>query len=164
MGPPPGATPLAGTPYVLLRLLGRGSMGEVYEAVHSALGTKRAVKLLAAQHADRADLAERMRTEGQLLAHVRHPNLVEVVDLGIAQDGRIYFVMDLLEGHTLRRTIEANAPMRPALALELVLPILDGLHAAHSAGIVHRDIKPENVFVCATGDVKVLDFGVAKVG
>ncbi|CAN5485876.1 hypothetical protein BH09MYX1_BH09MYX1_54400 [soil metagenome] len=158
------AQALEGTPYDLVRPIGKGSMGEVYEGVHRTLGKRRAIKLLAAHLVNRPDLAERMRVEAQLLATIRHPNLVEVIDLGVSTDGRLYFVMDLLEGHTLRGTIEANAPMRPALALELMIPILDGLAAAHAAGVVHRDVKPENVFVLATGEVKVLDFGVAKVG
>ncbi len=159
----PSPVVLAGTPYRLVRQLGRGSMGEVFEAVHTD-GSRVAIKVLAAHLAHRADVVRRMQTEARVLSEVRHKNLVRVFDIGMSADGRLYFVMELLEGHTLRRTIDANAPMRPSLALDLAIRMLEGLGAAHDAGIVHRDVKPENVFVCATGEVKLLDFGVAKVG
>ena len=157
----PGA-PLPGTPYRIVRMLGTGAMGEVYEAEHELLGTRRALKVLAPQHADRADLAERMRVEARALAKLRHKNLVEVLDLGVSADGRPFFAMEVLEGHTLRQTLRANGVLRVALAIEVAIEILEGLGAAHASGLVHRDVKPENVFVCATGAVKVLDFGIAK--
>lgn len=154
---------LPGTPYVLVRKIGAGAMGDVYEAYHSQRQVTVALKVMATRHLDRADLAERMKTEAMVLSRVKHPNLVAMTDLGLAQDGRVYFAMELLHGHTLRTTIEANAPMRPALAVELTTAILAGLGAAHEVGVVHRDVKPENVFVCSSGDVKLLDFGVAKM-
>ncbi len=155
---------LPGTPYVLVQKIGSGAMGDVYEAYHSLEQTTVALKVMATRHLSRADFAERMKNEALTLGRIRHKNLVSLLDSGLAADGRLYFAMELLRGHTLRKTIEANAPVRPNLAIELVCELLAGLQAAHDADVIHRDIKPENIFVCATGEVKLLDFGVAKMG
>src|SRR5437016_2614938 len=94
---------LPGTPYRVIRLLGAGGMGEVYEAEHELLGARRALKVLLPHSPARSGLAERIKIEARALAKLQHPNLVEVVDLGITQgDGRWYFAMTLLEGRTLR--------------------------------------------------------------
>ncbi|HQB43603.1 MAG TPA: serine/threonine-protein kinase, partial [Polyangiaceae bacterium] len=149
--------------YRIIRLIGQGGMGEVYEVEHDMLGTRRALKGLVKGFAGRTDLAERLRVEARGLARLRHPNLVEVYDLGTALDGRIYFVMELLEGATLRAMLSDQGRLSVSISVELMIQVLAGLQAAHGAGIVHRDVKPENVFVCRDGTVKLLDFGVAKV-
>jgi tRNA A-37 threonylcarbamoyl transferase component Bud32 len=154
---------LRGTPYRIVRLLGAGAMGEVYEAEHELLGTRRALKVLAPQHAHRSDLVERMRVEARALAQLRHKNLVEVLDLGIAEGERWFFAMEKLDGRTLRDVLESEGFVAPRVAAQITAEILEGLAAAHSAGLIHRDVKPENVFVCANGVVKVLDFGIAKL-
>ena len=155
---------LPGTPYILVQKIGSGAMGDVYEAYHLEQRQTVALKVMATRHLARADLADRMKIEAATLGRIQHKNLVALYDTGFAEDGRLYFAMELLRGHTLRRTIDANAPVRPELAIELCTELLAGLDAAHAADVVHRDIKPENVFVCASGEVKLLDFGVAKVG
>ncbi|HPY20504.1 MAG TPA: protein kinase [Polyangiaceae bacterium] len=99
---------IPGTVYRIIRLIGQGGMGEVYEVEHDMLGTRRALKGLVKGFAGRTDLAERLRVEARGLARLRHPNLVEVYDLGTALDGRIYFVMELLEGATLRAMLSTR--------------------------------------------------------
>jgi len=155
-------TVVPGTVYRVIRPLGQGGMGEVYEVEHDLLGTRRALKVLARQYADREDLAERLRVEARGLARLKHPNLVEVYDLGTAADGRIFFAMELLKGATLRELLRSQGKLSPAAAVRVIAQVLDGLDAAHAAGMLHRDVKPENVFVCRDGIAKLLDFGVAK--
>lgn len=154
---------LEGTPYVVVRLLGRGGMGEVYEVEHAALGRHFAVKLLHREHVRRPDLAVRMREEARTLAALRHRSLVEVFDLGSTLDGRAYFTMELLEGRDLRRELARVGVFSVPAALGVVAQALDGLEVVHRAGVVHRDIKLENLFLCDDGGLKVLDFGIAKL-
>jgi serine/threonine protein kinase len=164
--PPPllcAGARLPGTPYVIARFLGQGGMGEVYEVEHAELGRRAAVKVLHRDHVDRPDLAARLREEARQLARLRHPNLVEVFDLGMTADGRPYFAMPLLSGHDLREELARAGALPPERAAALVVQALDGLAAAHAAGLVHRDVKLENLFLDADGTVKLLDFGVAKV-
>jgi len=138
-------------------------MGEVYEVEHDLLETRRAVKVLVKEFAHRRDLTERMLVEARGLARLKHPNLVEVYDLGTAADGRIFFVMELLDGATLRAMLAHRSRLSARTSVELVLQVLAGLQASHDVGMIHRDVKPENVFVCRDGVVKLLDFGVAKI-
>lgn len=153
---------LEGTPYIVVRLLGQGGMGEVYEVEHRILGRRFAAKVLHRAHRGRADLAARMREEARALAGMRHRNLVEVFDLGAAADGRPYFAMELLPGRDLRMELARFGVVAVPSALHLIAQALDGLAAAHRAGIVHRDVKLENLFLCEDGTLKVLDFGIAK--
>lgn len=153
---------IPGTVYRVVRPLGQGGMGEVYEVEHDLLGARRALKVLARHFAGREDLSERLRVEARGLARLKHPNLVEVYDLATAADQRIFFAMELLDGSTLRDLLRHKGRLSPRLAVRLLAQALDGLHAAHCAHMIHRDIKPENVFVCRSGLVKLLDFGVAK--
>jgi serine/threonine-protein kinase len=161
---------LRGTPYRMLRSIGRGGMGEVVEAEHRRLGKLLVVKLvhpeLALPHA-----AERLRVEAQILSRLSHPNLVEVSDLGITKEGRPYLVMERLTGRTLLDEVIARRFLPPDEAVQIAADVLSALEAAHAAGIVHRDIKSENVFLHNASDsrgitrrvVKLLDFGVAKI-
>ncbi len=157
----PGAL-IPGTVYRIIRPIGQGGMGEVYEVEHDMLGARRALKVLVKHYARREDLAERLRVEARGLARLKHPNLVEVYDLGTASDGRLFFAMEMLDGVTLRAMLRDRGRLSVRTSVELVVQVLAGLHAAHQAGILHRDVKPENVFVCRDGTVKLLDFGVAK--
>jgi serine/threonine protein kinase len=154
---------LGGTPYVVRGLVGQGGMGEVYEVEHGELGRRAALKVLHRNHLDRPDLAARLREEARLLARLRHPNLVEVFDLGMTADGRPYFAMPLLRGRDLREALAGGGPLPVSAALGLMAQALDGLAAAHAAGLVHRDVKLENLFLELDGTLKVLDFGVAKL-
>jgi serine/threonine protein kinase len=166
LAPPPAilrpGERLAGTPYLAVRLVGQGGMGEVYEVEHAELGRRAAVKVLHHQHVDRPDLAARLRDEARLSARLVHPNLVEVFDLGVTEDGRPWFAMPLLRGRDLRDELTARGPLPAARAAELCAAALDGLAAAHARGLVHRDIKLENLFLEDAGTLRVLDFGVAK--
>jgi serine/threonine-protein kinase len=134
----------------------------VYEAEHELLGVRRALKVLSRQLADREDMAERLRLEARALAQLKHPHLVEVNDLGVSSDGRVFFAMELLTGATLRDVLRQRGTLRHAAAIDLACQILDALHAAHERGMVHRDVKPENIWVSDNGTAKLLDFGVAK--
>ncbi|WP_438005816.1 serine/threonine-protein kinase [Sorangium sp. So ce321] len=155
--------PLPGTPYAVVRLLGQGGMGEVYEVEHLELGRRFAVKLLHRCHAGRLDLSARMRAEARSIARLRHRSLPEVFDLGATEGGRPYFAMELLEGRDLRTELARLGVVAVPTALGLVLQALSALSLAHAAGIVHRDLKLENLFLCDDGTLKVLDFGVAKL-
>jgi serine/threonine protein kinase len=134
----------------------------VYEAEHELLGVRRALKVLSRQLADREDLAERLRLEARALAQLHHPHLVQVLDLGVSSDGRVFFAMELLVGATLRDVVVSRGRLAPATAVDIACEILDALHEAHERGMVHRDVKPENIWVQDTGTAKLLDFGVAK--
>ncbi|WP_437657672.1 serine/threonine-protein kinase [Sorangium sp. So ce1182] len=155
--------PLPGTPYAVVRLLGQGGMGEVYEVEHLELGRRFAVKLLHRIHAGRLDLSARMRAEARSIARLRHRSLPEVFDLGATEGGRPYFAMELLEGRDLRTELARLGVVAVPTALGLVLQALSALSLTHAAGIVHRDLKLENLFLCDDGTLKVLDFGVAKL-
>ena len=173
LAPPPAAAAppalrhpgerLAGTPYVIVGLLGQGGMGEVYEVEHAQLGRRAALKVLHRNHLDRPDLAARLCEEARLLARLRHQNLVEVFDLGVTADGRPYFAMPLLCGRDLREELTRRRALPAEAAIALAAQALDGLAVAHAAGLVHRDVKLENLFLEEDGTLRVLDFGVAKV-
>ena len=136
----------------------------MYLARHEALDKKVALKLLHARLAARPDVAQRLRREAKLLARIRHPSLVDVHDLGVTADGRPYYVMEHAEGVTLREHLESKGGRLGAReACELLAQVLDGLAAAHEAGVVHRDVKPLNILVTPQGRARLLDFGVAKV-
>lgn len=161
------ATLLDGTPYRFIAPLGHGAMGDVVEAEHVALGKRVVVKLLQERHANRPDFIDRMRIEAQALAKLTHPNLVQVTDFGQTAQGRTFLVMERLRGRNLREELEERKFLPVLEAMNIVRQSLQGLAAAHDAGIVHRDVKLENLFLCEASSnrraVKVLDFGVAKV-
>src|SRR5262245_28105295 len=160
--------PLAGTQYRTVRSLGRGGMGEVFEAIHVALNKTVVVKLLHSTIADDPRHVDRFRVEAQSLASVESPYLVSVSDFGRTLENRPFFVMERLHGATLRQVLRKRVPHPPAEAIRWTIQILTGLEAAHRRGIVHRDVKLDNLFLCdpmpkREAMVKVLDFGVAKV-
>jgi serine/threonine-protein kinase len=116
-------------------------------------------------HAAKQNLVDKMRAEAMVLCQIKHDNLVEVYDAGIAQVGggdRIWMAMELLDGESLRERIVREGALRPSLALNWAAQVADGLQAAHDAQVVHRDLKPDNIFITKKGDIKVLDFGTAK--
>jgi serine/threonine-protein kinase len=159
---------LAGTPYTFIRQLGQGAHGVVVEAEQTALRRRVVLKLLRSELAGRADLVDRLRLEAQAIAAVAPltPHVVSVIELGCTPGGRPYIVMERLEGRTLEDELAARGALPVAEAVALARQILDGLAAAHDAGIVHRDIKPANVFLCGSAEgriVKLLDFGIAKL-
>ena len=146
-------------PYRIGRLLGRGGMGEVYEAEHLAHGRRVALKVLN-QRLRRADDRERFLQEGQMAAAVNHPNTVYIFS-SEELDGQPVITMELLTGGTLKDRVKASGPLPPPEAIDAILQVIAGLEAAHAGGILHRDVKPSNCFVAADGTVKVGDFGLS---
>ncbi len=147
----------------LKELLGVGGMAAVYRAVHKN-GRETAIKILHPQLAQNVEATERFLEEGYASNAVGHPGTVAVLDDGTAPDGAAYLVMELLEGETLEaRLLRGRLTLPPLDVLALMGPLLEILGAAHERGIIHRDIKPENVFLTRKGEVKLLDFGIARM-
>ncbi|MGE0360718.1 MAG: protein kinase [Vicinamibacterales bacterium] len=147
-------------PYRIVAPLGAGGMGEVYRAHDPRLGRDVAVKLLPDAAGGAPAAIERLKREARAVAALSHPGIVTIHDIG-EQDGRVYVVSELLDGETLRQRL-SRGPLPLREALDIAAAIARALAAAHGRGIVHRDLKPENVMVTAGGEVKLLDFGVAK--
>ncbi len=154
--------------YHLIRPLGRGGMGEVWEAEHRMLARSAAIKLIRpdAFGAGTSEMIRRFEREARATAALRSPHTVEVYDFGIAEDGAFYYVMELLTGLNADTLVCRHGPLPPERAVYLLLQICRSLEEAHARGLVHRDIKPANIFVCCLGTeydfVKVLDFGLVK--
>ncbi len=147
--------------YHLLRCVGTGAHGQVFEAIDPELGRHVAVKLPRAGRVLSADDVERFRAEGRVLARLRHPGLVAVFDAGLTSDGRPFVVSELIDGAALETRLERDGKFPPAEAVRLVIEAADALAAAHAAGVVHRDVKPANLMTERGGDLRVADFGIA---
>ena len=142
-------------------LIDVGGMAAVYAATHRN-GMRGAVKILHRHRSVDPDIAARFRREGYIANKVAHPNAVTVLDDDVDEDGSVFLVMELLEGTTLRERA-GDGTLRPDEVLLVVDQLLDVLAVAHDLAIIHRDIKPDNVFVTAEGQVKILDFGIARL-
>jgi serine/threonine protein kinase len=156
--------------YRIVRLLGEGGMGVVYEALHETIARRVAIKLLNRETAHKPDVIQRFFNEARATNLIDHPSLVQVSDLGVLDDGRAYIVMELLKGESLGTRLRRLGTRLPVTqATRLAWQIADALAAAHRAGIVHRDLKPDNIMivpdpVAAGGErAKILDFGIAKL-
>ena len=149
-------------PYQILAPLGAGGMGEVYHARDTKLNRDVAVKVLPAHLAGDPAARARFEREAQAIAALTHPNILAIHDFG-SDRGVSYAVTELLDGDTLRARM-GESPVPARKAVDYGVQIVRGLAAAHQKGIIHRDLKPENIFVTRDGQVKILDFGLAKAG
>lgn len=147
--------------YRLLRQIGKGGMGVVYEAEPPGGGSRVAVKVLAPRQATSQTAVDRFRQEGRLASQLAHPRCVFVLAAD-TDAGRPYIVMELMPGRTLKDLVEAEGRLAPDVAVAHILDVIDGLAEAHRVGMIHRDIKPSNCFLTADGRVKVGDFGLSK--
>ncbi|WP_107098304.1 Stk1 family PASTA domain-containing Ser/Thr kinase, partial [Streptomyces pathocidini] len=151
--------------YELGSVLGRGGMAEVYLAHDTRLGRTVAVKTLRADLARDPSFQARFRREAQSAASLNHPSIVAVYDTGEDYVDGVsipYIVMEYVDGSTLRELLHSGRKLLPERSLEMTIGILQALEYSHRAGIVHRDIKPANVMLTRTGQVKVMDFGIAR--
>jgi serine/threonine protein kinase len=160
---------IPGTVYQVIQLLGLGGMGTVYEVEDTTVGKRYVLKTLHAQLRDRKELAARLHKEARTLARLSHPNIVEVVTAGMTADSLKlpYFVMQKLNGHTLRSVLSAKGCLPLETAYSIAIDLLDALDHAHAIGVIHRDVKPENIFLHRgpndTHQTKLLDFGVMRM-
>jgi eukaryotic-like serine/threonine-protein kinase len=149
-------------PYEIVGPLGSGGMGEVYRAHDSRLGREVAVKVLPPGFSVDTERLRRFEQEARAAGALNHPNILGVYDIG-THDGAPYVVSELLDGETLRARI-GDSPLPQRKVVDYATQIAKGLAAAHERGIVHRDLKPDNLFVTRDGRIKILDFGLAKMG
>ncbi len=154
--------------YRIVRRMGSGATGVIYEAVRISDGMPVAIKLLRAAAAHEAVASDRLRREAEALGLSWHPNVVEVIDHGHLPDGTAYLVMELLNGESLASRVKSRGRILPADLLPIAIDICDALAAVHAAGVVHRDLKPSNIYLALDAGagvekVKLLDFGIARV-
>jgi cbb3-type cytochrome c oxidase subunit III len=153
--------------FQVVRLLGEGAMGTVYLGAHDTLHRKVAIKILHPQLAATPQLVDRFIDEARSVSALGHPTLVQIFDFGRLPDGRLYSVMEYLDGSDLAQALAKGGPFAPARAAKIVADVAAGLAIVHDAGIVHRDLKPENLYLARTAEggeqVKILDFGIAKL-
>lgn len=152
--------------YEIIRRIGSGGMGEVYEARHVRMNKRLAIKALARSSADSPDAVARFLREAEAASRIRHPNVIEVFDVDESFDPP-YMVMEFLEGCSLQSLVDRTGGLSIRCCATLLTPVLHALQAAHDKRIIHRDLKPDNIFLSIAGDNSVrpvvLDFGIAKV-
>jgi eukaryotic-like serine/threonine-protein kinase len=154
--------------YRVVKRLGGGGMGEVYEAEHTRLAGRYAIKLLLPEAGSDETALRRFRREAEIASSLQHPNIVQVIDFDATPEGAPYLVMELLKGLDLDQTLSAAGKLPPQRVVDVVEQTAAGLSAAHAMGIVHRDLKPANVFVVPLPGgqrdlIKLVDFGISKI-
>ncbi|MFH1130268.1 MAG: serine/threonine-protein kinase [Pseudomonadota bacterium] len=161
----PEGTMLEGK-YRVGRVLGAGGMGAVFEAVHTMLNKRVAIKVMVPDLSANREMTARMVREARAASATGHRNIATVTDMGWADNGAMYLVMEYLEGKTFKRILDEEGRLSIVRAIRLICQVLSGLEAVHKKGIVHRDLKPDNIMVVDDEDeesVKILDFGISKV-
>lgn len=148
--------------YRLIRQLGSGGMAEVYLGEDILLEKHIAIKILRKELINNRESVRYFKNEAEVISHLSHPNIVEVYDVGMAE-GNPYIVMEYVEGKTLKEIIREKAPLTPAFAIYVMEGVLAALIHSHKKGIIHRDIKPHNIMLNKRGEVKVMDFGIARI-
>jgi predicted Ser/Thr protein kinase len=153
--------------YTILREIGRGGMGVVYEAEHRELGKRIAIKVMLDKYANDEEAVIRFKREALAASRIGNPHIIDVSHIGTAPDGRPFVVMELLDGEPLSKVLAGTGPMQPWRALHIMRQVLRAVGAAHNKGIIHRDLKPDNIFIVNRDDehdfVKLLDFGISKM-
>ncbi len=153
--------------YRIERKIGEGGFGAVYSAVHPVIGKSAAIKILSPQFSADPVMVSRFISEARAVNQIRHRGIIDIFAFGKLDDGRQYYIMELLEGKTLEEYLRERGRLRPAEALPILRQVARALDAAHAAGIAHRDLKPENIFLVFDEDgtimPKLLDFGIAKL-
>jgi serine/threonine-protein kinase len=153
--------------YQILREIGRGGMGVVYEAEHVELGKKVAIKVILDKYANDDEAVARFKREALAASRIGNPHIIDVSHIGTAPDGRPFVVMELLDGKPLAQILQVTGPMQPWRAIIIMRQVLRAVGAAHAKGIIHRDLKPDNIFIVNRDDehdfVKLLDFGISKI-
>jgi serine/threonine protein kinase len=154
--------PLQIRAYVVGERLGGGGFGEVFAATHNVVGRDVAIKILHANRCTDPDAVRRFLDEARAVNKIRHKSIVDIFDFGQLEDGRYYLVMERILGRTLRQILDAG-PIPRARAIEILRAIATAVDAVHAVGIAHRDLKPDNVFILPDGEIKLIDFGLAKL-
>ena len=151
--------------YLVTRKVGQGGMGAVYEATHTLIGKRVAVKVLLEKYAQRTQIVQRLEQEAKLASSVGNEHIIDITDFGTTEDGRTFVVMEFLEGESLAECLSRETHLPEQRILRIASQTASALAAAHAKGVVHRDIKPENLFLLKRRDqdfVKVVDFGISK--
>ncbi len=151
--------------YSVTRKIGQGGMGAVYEATHTLIGKRVAVKVLLDKYAGKEQVVARLEQEARLASSIGHEHIIDITDFGKTDDGRTFVVMEFLEGESLGELLSREGPLPEARIVDVAYQVASALGAAHDKGIVHRDVKPENVFLLRRKDrdfAKVVDFGISK--
>jgi serine/threonine-protein kinase len=151
--------------YLVTRKIGQGGMGAVYEATHTLIGKRVAVKVLLEKYAQREAIVKRLKQEAQLASSVGNEHIIDITDFGTTEDGRTFVVMEFLDGESMAECLARETMLPEQRILRIASQACSALAAAHAKGVVHRDIKPENLFLLKrkeTDFVKVVDFGISK--
>ncbi|HBJ87005.1 MAG TPA: hypothetical protein DDZ88_24730, partial [Verrucomicrobiales bacterium] len=149
--------------YEVMSILGQGGMGAVYKGRQKSLDRVVAIKILPPEAAeDDMQFAERFKNEARTMAKMNHASIVHVYDFGETTEGQLYIVMEFIDGTDVAKMIQSQGKLPEDYALSITAHVCDALGYAHTQGVVHRDIKPGNIMVTSTGQVKVMDFGIAR--